>query len=43
MFYKELKISRIKIPSGEITNLPLLREISKHYRPIILSTGMCTI
>jgi N,N'-diacetyllegionaminate synthase len=30
----------IKIPSGEITNLPLLRHISKFSKNIILSTGM---
>ncbi len=30
----------IKIPSGEITNLPLLRHISKFGKNIILSTGM---
>lgn len=30
----------IKIPSGEITNLPLLRHIGGTGRPVILSTGM---
>lgn len=35
-----LGISLIKIPSGEITNLPFLRAISKYNCPIILSTGM---
>ena len=30
----------IKIPSGEITNLPLLKVIGKHAKDIILSTGM---
>ena len=29
-----------KIPSGEITNLPLLRHIAKKQNPVILSTGM---
>lgn len=29
-----------KIPSGEITNIPYLREIGKKNKPIILSTGM---
>jgi N,N'-diacetyllegionaminate synthase len=33
----------IKIPSGEITNLPLLRHIGGFGFPIILSTGMSTI
>lgn len=32
-----------KIPSGEITNLPLLRHIAAKQREIILSTGMCWI
>ena len=30
----------IKIPSGEITNLPFIREIAKYKKKIILSTGM---
>lgn len=29
-----------KIPSGEITNYPFLKEISKTKKPIIMSTGM---
>ena len=33
----------IKIPSGEITNYPLLREAAKSGRRIILSSGMSTI
>jgi len=33
----------IKIPSGEITNLPLLRHVGGFGFPIILSTGMSTI
>ncbi|MFI3177715.1 MAG: N-acetylneuraminate synthase [Eubacteriales bacterium] len=37
----ELGIERIKIPSGEITNYPLLKEIAKTKLPIIISTGMC--
>ena len=32
-----------KIPSGEITNLPLLRFIGLHAEKIIMSTGMATI
>jgi len=36
----ELNISQIKIGSGEINNIPFLREISKIKLPIILSTGM---
>jgi N,N'-diacetyllegionaminate synthase len=32
-----------KIPSGEITNLPYLRNIGGYNKPIILSTGMATL
>jgi N,N'-diacetyllegionaminate synthase len=34
---------QIKIPSGEITNLPYLRNLAKHKKPLILSTGMSTV
>ncbi len=36
-------IKRIKIPSGEITNLPYLRKIGSTNLPIILSTGMADL
>lgn len=36
----DLGIKIFKIPSGEITNLPYLREIAKQQKKIILSTGM---
>ena len=32
-----------KVASGEVTNVPLLREIAKQKRPILLSTGMSTL
>src|SRR6185369_6131827 len=35
-----LDVALYKVPSGEITNLPLLRHIAAKGRPIILSTGM---
>ncbi len=38
-----LGIERIKIPSGEITNLPYLRFIASQQKKIILSTGMSTL
>jgi len=38
-----LGVDIIKIPSGEITNYPLLREIGKSNKQTILSTGMSTI
>ncbi|NTV49359.1 MAG: N-acetylneuraminate synthase [Geobacteraceae bacterium] len=33
----------IKIPSGDITNAPLLLKIAQTGKPVILSTGMCTL
>ncbi len=36
-------VSLWKIPSGEITNLPLLLHIAKRREPVILSTGMSTM
>jgi len=42
-FYNKLKPNLIKIPSGEITNKPLLKEISKLKINIIFSTGMSSI
>ena len=36
-------VEQIKIPSGEITNLPLLRYLSGHAKPTILSTGMAKL
>ena len=38
----ELGVSAFKIPSGEITNFPLLKHIPRKRKPIILSTGMAT-
>ncbi|MCH5218684.1 MAG: N-acetylneuraminate synthase [Muribaculaceae bacterium] len=42
-FLIELGTDYIKIPSGEITNLPFLREVAKSRIPTILSTGMSTL
>ena len=39
----DLGLDILKIPSGEITNLPYLRHIGKLNKKIILSTGMSTI
>ncbi|RYD81275.1 MAG: N-acetylneuraminate synthase, partial [Sphingomonadales bacterium] len=39
----ELGIDRIKVPSGELTNLPLLRHMASKKLPVILSTGMATM
>ena len=40
---KKLELERYKIPSGEITNLPYLRQIGGLGKPIIMSTGMATL
>lgn len=42
-FLKELGCDIWKIPSGEITNLPYLEKIAETHKPVILSTGMCTL
>lgn len=39
----ELGMQRLKVPSGEITNLPLLEGMAALRRPIILSTGMSAL
>lgn len=36
-------LKRWKIPSGEITNLPFLRQIGRQGQPVILSTGMSSL
>ena len=40
---KKFNLDYIKIPSGEITNLPFLRYVAKFNNNIILSTGMSNI
>jgi len=37
------KLSTIKLPSGDITNAPLLLEAARTNKQLILSTGMCTL
>jgi N,N'-diacetyllegionaminate synthase len=39
----ELNMDFFKIPSGEITNLPYLQKIASKRKPVILSTGMCSL
>lgn len=39
----KLGVGIVKLPSGEITNYPLLREAGKTQKRIILSTGMSTL
>ena len=40
---KKLDLKRIKIPSGEITNLPYIRKSISLNKPLIISTGMTTL
>ena len=35
-------VAEYKIPSGQVTNLPLLRKIAETGNPVLLSTGMST-
>lgn len=42
-FLVSIGIKKIKVASGELTNLPFLRKIAANNLPIILSTGMATL
>ena len=42
-FLGTLNLPLIKIPSGEITNLPYLEEVAKLHTPVLLSTGMSNL
>lgn len=42
-FLISLGVKRIKIPSGELTNLPLLKVAGSSGLPILLSTGMANL
>lgn len=37
---EEIGIIRYKIPSGEVTNLPMLKKIAATKKPVLLSSGM---
>lgn len=39
----ELNLPLIKIGSGEVTNIPYLRQMASYGKPVILSTGMATL
>lgn len=39
----EMGLDQVKIPSGELTNLPLLRYMTRLRMPVMLSTGMATL
>ncbi|WP_443936888.1 N-acetylneuraminate synthase [Pedobacter sp. MW01-1-1] len=42
-YLSNMGLDMVKIPSGEITNLPYLRLAAKLFNNVILSTGMATI
>lgn len=42
-FLNDIGLRFWKVPSGEITNYPYLLEVAKTKKPVILSTGMCSL
>ncbi len=40
---KEVDVDYVKVPSGELTNLPLLRLTATLGKPVLLSTGMANL
>ncbi len=42
-FLASMGMAAIKVPSGEITNLPFLKQVGEKGLPVILSTGMSTL
>lgn len=42
-FLNSIELKIFKIPSGEVTNYPLLKKIGRLHKKIIMSTGMCVL
>lgn len=42
-FLATLQMPAVKIPSGDITHAPMLLRAARQGRPLIVSTGMCTL
>lgn len=42
-YLSEAQVPAFKVGSGDITNVPLLRDIASRGRPVILSSGMSTL
>lgn len=42
-FLVSLGVVMLKVPSGELTNLPYLRNIGLQGKPVVMSTGMATM
>lgn len=40
---RDLGLARVKVPSGQLTNVPYLRAVASLGLPVILSTGMATL
>ncbi|QWV95974.1 N-acetylneuraminate synthase [Geomonas nitrogeniifigens] len=43
MLVSRFDLSRLKLPSGEVTNAPFLLKAARTGKPVILSTGMSTL
>lgn len=39
---EKVGVKKYKVPSGEVTNIPLLEKIAKTHKPVLLSSGMST-
>lgn len=39
-FLEQVDVNRYKVPSGEVTNIPLLECIAATHKPVLLSSGM---
>lgn len=39
---EKVEVKRYKVPSGEVTNLPLLEVVAETKKPVLLSSGMST-
>lgn len=42
-FLISLGVDILKVPSGEVTNLPYLRHVGRQGKPVVMSTGMATM
>lgn len=43
LYLSKIGLELVKVPSGEITNLPYLRLAAKLFKKVVISTGMATI
>ncbi|OGW82880.1 MAG: N-acetylneuraminate synthase [Omnitrophica bacterium GWA2_52_8] len=43
LLVRQIRVKRLKIPSGEITNAPLLVRAGQAHLPVLVSTGMANI